>query len=453
APAETTSGGGESTDEDATVYVRNFFETPVDLVPVDVDLDGGAAPLRRFTASFSSTDIGDVVLGHGSTVLLDIWASLRAQGVMDGAFVNATRWVRGGTAGSGENSEPASDDEAPTSWTCRDCLAPNRAGLGCFQCGTANPPLVGLPSRDGSCSLGSEQSGHDDGPTPVDADDLLPLPPPAEDVGVAVAIVDAAGNVVMAGGGGDSGDGTEEVSADDLAATDGAARGDPPRPADGAAHGGPPRPASDGAAGAPPPPPPPLRLEPRWAFDTFVTVLRSAESAVRTAWIQRVLPDVAQLSLDRPALGAPQPQLPAGPSGVSLVTATRGAAPMQDDGGAPSGSEAHEVDTIRRAAGARPATRGPMAAGSGAARQGEPPALPAARLHDGPRPRGRADPRRAAGPYGDPSGFADAFDSGRDGAGQAHPGNWASPGWHRSIALASPLPPSDHERDLFPVPL
>ena len=83
--------------EDATIYIRNFLATPVELIPIDVDLDADAAPVRRHMASFSSTDIEDVVLGYGPTILRDSGASLRAQGVVNNSIVNATRRVRGGT--------------------------------------------------------------------------------------------------------------------------------------------------------------------------------------------------------------------------------------------------------------------------------------------------------------------------------------------------------------------
>ncbi|CAK0882305.1 unnamed protein product [Prorocentrum cordatum] len=36
---------------------------------------------------------------------------------------------------------------------------------------------------------------------------------------------------------------------------------------------------------------------------------------------------------------------------------------------------------------------------------------------------------------------------------KAQPGEWAPPGWYHNLARASPLPPSDFERDLFPVPM
>ncbi|CAK0879112.1 unnamed protein product [Prorocentrum cordatum] len=44
-------------------------------------------------------------------------------------------------------------------------------------------------------------------------------------------------------------------------------------------------------------------------------------------------------------------------------------------------------------------------------------------------------------------------DRGRVMTEKAQPGEWAPPGWYHNLARASPLPPSDFERDLFPVPM
>ncbi|CAK0883464.1 unnamed protein product, partial [Prorocentrum cordatum] len=44
-------------------------------------------------------------------------------------------------------------------------------------------------------------------------------------------------------------------------------------------------------------------------------------------------------------------------------------------------------------------------------------------------------------------------DKGRVMTEKAQPGEWAPPGWYHNLARASPLPPSDFERDLSPVPM
>ena len=91
---EAASESDEEMSEDATIRVCNYLEEPVEVMPVDVDLDDEPAWLRTYMANFSSKVTEglkpeDVVLVHKGTFLVD-GGSLRSQGVTDGAIVKAT---------------------------------------------------------------------------------------------------------------------------------------------------------------------------------------------------------------------------------------------------------------------------------------------------------------------------------------------------------------------------
>ena len=140
-----------------------------------------------------------------------------------------------------------------------------------------------------------------------------------------MAVVDAAGNVLMVGGDADDEDGSDG-DADDGLVSPTRLNGHPgPAPralltvdeleqaieAERSGQIGEP----EGAAIEPPPPPvpPPLRLEPGLAFDMFVAVLRSVEPGARTAWIRRTLPELSRLAFENPAEGFAAPLRRAGP--------------------------------------------------------------------------------------------------------------------------------------------
>ena len=166
APAEpqvvvAPSGGSAAVDDDesATIYVRNFLELPVGLDAVDISLEAGVGHLRSIVATAARTPPEDVVLGFATRILAHDEATLEAAGLDDGCTVTATRRVRGGADeddAMGDHVEPGS------SWECRVCRAPNRAGLECYQCGTPNPLL-----NDGQ--IGADGSGTDS-ETPSSAD-------------------------------------------------------------------------------------------------------------------------------------------------------------------------------------------------------------------------------------------------------------------------------------------
>ena len=99
-------------------------------------------------------------------------------------------------------------------WICRGCLAPNRAGLECFQCGQANPALSPLPSDESSDAPESGQGVQDDGQAPRSDEELLPAPAMVDNQEGLAAIVRADGAVAVLGPAGGDG-GSSDGDADD----------------------------------------------------------------------------------------------------------------------------------------------------------------------------------------------------------------------------------------------
>ena len=164
-------------DDDGLVdiTVRSFLDVPVRrrffVVTIDVDV----AVFRAEVGDSAQTAAEDVVLTVRGR-LMENGRSLGSYEIGD-SEVLATRKVRGGADSSEEG-------ESPLGWVCRGCLAWNRGGLECHQCGSANPNLSDMDSEpdsdhDETVDLAVEAGCLGDGDVDViDPPPVAPAPGP-----------------------------------------------------------------------------------------------------------------------------------------------------------------------------------------------------------------------------------------------------------------------------------
>ena len=134
-PPRASSG---DTEDLQVLTVRNFLESPVRRRFIVAVMDGDVARFRSQVGGASDIPADEVVLTVHNRLMMN-GESVRDTGASAETEVIATRKVRGGSA-----SAVVSGDVAKPGWTCHHCLACNRAGLGCFQCGMPHAlPLNG----------------------------------------------------------------------------------------------------------------------------------------------------------------------------------------------------------------------------------------------------------------------------------------------------------------------
>ena len=368
APNPPSGTGGQLLDEERwdlpLVTVLSFLCSPVRRCFFAVMLDGDVAVLRSQVAKASGCDCEEIVLGAQNRILVD-GISLREGGVAAETEVTATRRVRGG--GDSEADEPG--------WVCRECSCWNRAGLECYQCGTANPLLQSdgeTSSRSGSFApdevdaggsadsppgtgAAAEPGALGDSGSPAGVTAAEPAPPP----GLA-AVLTADGQLWVEDGGAVGSEHDSEVGSDDGAPEvvapvqinghHGPRRGDVVRITveELLARSEPPEAESGGVVDMPTFDAP-MQLDPvneaQLLMRLLSETLMHVSPPVRSGWIVRAMPEVLQLVAAFRA-AAPEPTTAPGAGGGPRGAAALGppdAAPPAT-GAAFAGQVASEVD-------------------------------------------------------------------------------------------------------------